>query len=298
MTRICVGRVVAITGAGRGIGRAYALAFAAHGARVVVNDCDEAVADEVVRAIATQGGEACAVVCDITTPEGGALLIEAAVNAFGALDVLVCNAGVYRVGWLWEQTSDDWDLMMRVHLRGTFCPASAAIAHWRARFEVGEIVAARLICTTSQSGLFGQPGSVPYDSAKAGVVGYMLAAAHELAGYGVCVNAIAPRALTRMVATAAEAFPRMGVPLVKQEQRTSTPSAPEDIAGLVVWLGSVQSNHVTGRVFAAQSGEIRLINGWSDGPAALSPRPFEAEDLAPIISSLIGAPLPSANQAP
>jgi len=290
MGKICEGRVVAITGAGRGIGRAYAKAFAAHGARVVVNDCDKGVANDVAREICESDGKAVAVASDITTPDGAKGILDAAVEAFGALDVLVCNAGVYRVGWIWEQSPDDWDAMMRVHLRGLFCPAQAAISHWRARFEAGEAIAPRLICTTSQSGLFGQPGSVPYDVAKAGVAGFVLAAANELSRYGICVNGIAPRAMTRMVEMAAEALPRLGVPLVNQEEQGGrAASNPDDIASLAVWLGSTQSARVTGRVFAATRGEIKLVKGWSDGPVAAVEPQFDPQDLGPVIDGLTSA---------
>jgi NAD(P)-dependent dehydrogenase (short-subunit alcohol dehydrogenase family) len=248
------------------------------------------VAEDAVREICQREGKAVAVASDITTPDGAKHILDAAIEAFGGLDVLVCNAGVYRVGWLWEQSLDDWDDMMRVHLRGMFCPAQAAILHWRTRFEAGEAIAPRLICTTSQSGLFGQPGSVPYDVAKAGVAGFVLAAANELSRYGICVNGIAPRAMTRMVEIAADALPRLGVPLVNQaKQAGQGVSNPEDIAGLAVWLGSVRSARVTGRVFAATRGEIKLVEGWSDGPVAAIDMRCDPQELGPIIDGLTSA---------
>ncbi|MCZ6888821.1 MAG: SDR family oxidoreductase [Gammaproteobacteria bacterium] len=302
MNPICKNRVVAITGAGRGLGRAYAIAFAAAGARVVVNDLGtdvtgmgqaDDVATKVVEEIRSAGGEAVADHSDITTTEGADHLVALALEHFGQLDVLVCNAGAYRVDWLWETTVEQWDQLMRVHLRGLFCPATRAIAHWRERAAGGETVDARLICITSQSGLFGAAGSAAYDTAKAGVAGFVIVAAKELEPLGVCVNGVAPRAQTRMSDVAAENFPRLGVSLPGDGSRSSSAgktrrrAIPEDVAPLVVWLGSEASSGVTGRILTATAGRITLIENWANGPSIRTDDAFDAEELTPLVTGLI-----------
>lgn len=184
------GRVVAITGAGRGLGRAYAMSFAASGAKVVVNDlgtdvdgtgASASIAQGVVDEIVAAGGSATADTSDISTAEGGGQLVQTAIGTFGKLDVLVCNAGAYRVEWLWDTTVEGWDSLMRVHLNGLFCPAIAAIRHWRERDT--SALDARLICITSQSGLFSAEATAAYDTAKTGVAGFVGVAAKELAPF-------------------------------------------------------------------------------------------------------------------
>ena len=307
MSQICKNRVVAITGAGRGLGRAYAIAFATAGARVVVNDLGtdvtgmgqaEEVATNVVEEIHNAGGEAVADHSDITTTEGADHMVELALNHFGQLDVLVCNAGAYRVDWLWETSVEQWDQLMRVHLRGLFCPATRAIAHWRERAAAGATPDARLICITSQSGLFGAAGSAAYDTAKAGVAGFVIVAAKELERFGVRVNGVAPRAHTRMTEVATENFTRLGISLPGDGSKPSSDgvkrrrATPEDVAPLVVWLGSEASSDVTGRIFTATAGRITLIQNWSNGPTIRTDDAFSAEELTPLVADLIREPRP------
>src|SRR5437764_1219622 len=250
MANLCEGRVVIVTGAGRGIGREYALMLAAHGAKVVVNDLGGArdgtgasagPAEEVVDEIRKAGGEAVANASDVSDFAGAKEMIEQSISAFGRLDVLVNNAGILRDRMLVNMTEAEWDAVIKVHLKGTFAPAHHASAYWRERAKKGETNDARLINTTSVSGIFGNPGQTNYGAAKAGIAAFTVIAAQELVRYGVTVNAIAPAALTRMTENLG-----MG-----QRAREVDPGgfdvfAPENVAPLVVWLGSEESRAITG----------------------------------------------------
>ncbi|MEV7070985.1 SDR family oxidoreductase [Streptomyces sp. NPDC093990] len=268
MTGICDGRVVVVTGAGRGLGRAHALAFAAEGARVVVNDLGvgldgtpdpDSPAFLVAEEIRAAGGEAVAHGGDIATSDGAASLVRAALEAYGRLDTLVNNAGFLRDRMLVNLDEDDWDAVLRVHLKGHFLPLKHAAAHWRAETKAGRTPVARIVNTSSSAGLLGSVGQGNYSAAKAGIVGLTLVAAAELARYGVQVNAIAPAARTRMtertfadaMAAPADGFDAM---------------APENVSPLVVWLGSAAAAGVTGRVFEAEGGRITVMEGWRPGP--------------------------------
>jgi NAD(P)-dependent dehydrogenase (short-subunit alcohol dehydrogenase family) len=261
MTRICDGRVVMVTGAGRGLGRAHALAFAAEGAKVVVNDLGVGLdgagssagpAQQVVDEITAAGGEAVAHGGDIATTEGAQSLVATTLGTYGRLDTLVNNAGFLRDRMLVNLDEDDWDAVVRVHLKGHFLPLKHALAYWRAEAKAGRPVAARVINTTSGAGLLGSVGQGNYAAAKAGIIGLTLVAAAETVRYGVQVNAIAPAARTRMT----------------EETFASLAALPEDVSPLVVWLGSDASAGVTGRVFEAEAGRITVMEGWRPGPTA------------------------------
>ncbi|MEX0171118.1 SDR family oxidoreductase [Streptomyces sp. LMG1-1-1.1] len=269
MTGLCSGRVVIVTGAGRGLGRAHALAFAAEGAKVVVNDLGVGLdgtgsgtgpAQQVVDEITASGGEAVAHAADIATTDGAASLIATALDTYGRLDTLVNNAGFLRDRMLVNLDEDDWDAVMRVHLKGHFLPLKHATAHWRAETKAGRTPEARVINTSSGAGLLGSVGQGNYSAAKAGIIGLTLVAAAETARYGVQINAIAPAARTRMTehtfadtmaAPTGAAFDAM---------------APENVSPLVVWLGSTASAGVTGRVFETEAGRITVMHGWRPGP--------------------------------
>ncbi|MFF9197932.1 SDR family oxidoreductase [Streptomyces sp. SBR177] len=255
------GRVVVVTGAGRGLGRAHALAFAAEGARVVVNDLGVGLdgrpdagspAARVVEEIRAAGGEAVAHGGDVATEEGAGSLVRTALDAYGRLDALVNNAGFLRDRMLVNLGEDDFDAVLRVHLKGHFLPLRHAAAYWRAESKAGRDVTARVVNTTSGAGLLGSVGQGNYAAAKAGVVGLTLVAAAELGRYGVQVNAVAPAARTRMT------------------ERTfgGLEALPEDVSPLVVWLGSPASAGVTGRVFEAEGGRLTVMEGWRPGPTA------------------------------
>src|SRR3569833_1189186 len=270
MSRIVEGRVVIVTGAARGIGRGHALEFARQGAKVVVNDLGAEVdgsggstgpAGEVVDQIRADGGAAIANGDDVSDFEGARRLVDAAVEHFGDLHVLVNNAGILRDRMLVNMTAEEWDDVIRVHLRGTFAPLRHAGAYWRARAKAGEQVDASIINTSSSSGIYGNAGQGSYGAAKAGVAGQTVIAARELCLYGVTVNAVAPAALTRMT----EGLTRW--------QSDGPPDFDtrdaDNIAPLVVWLGSDQARQITGRVFNVRGGMISVAEGWRAGPGAL-----------------------------
>jgi NAD(P)-dependent dehydrogenase (short-subunit alcohol dehydrogenase family) len=264
---LCDGRVVIVTGAGRGIGRAHALAFAAEGARVVVNDvgtaldgtgADASPAQQVVDEIRAAGGEAIVNGDDVADWEGAGRLVRAACETFGGLDTLVCNAGIVRDRMLVNMTVEEWDAVVRVHLRGTFCPARHAIDHWRAEHKAGRGGDARLVTTSSGAGLFGSLAQANYSAAKAGIATFTLVAAAELGRYGIRANTIAPSARSRMTE---EAFAEMMARPAEGFDRM----APENVSPLVVWLGSTACT-VTGQAFEVQGAEITVMQGWSRGP--------------------------------
>ncbi|MEU2238789.1 SDR family oxidoreductase [Streptomyces sp. NPDC018338] len=271
MTGLCSGRVVIVTGAGRGLGRAHALAFAAEGAKVVVNDLGVAAdgtgggagpAQQVVDEITAAGGQAVAHGGDIATADGAASLVTTALETFGRLDTLVNNAGFLRDRMLVNLDEDAWDAVMRVHLKGHFLPLKYATAHWRAEAKAGRTPDARVINTSSGAGLLGSVGQGNYAAAKAGIIGLTLVAAAETGHYGVQVNAIAPAARTRM--TEQTFADTMAAP----EGDAFDAMAPENVSPLVVWLGSAASAGVTGRVFEAEAGRITVMEGWRPGPTA------------------------------
>ncbi|UQX00679.1 SDR family oxidoreductase [Streptomyces sp. RerS4] len=266
---IAEGRVVIVTGAGRGLGRAHALAFAAQGARVVVNDLGVGLDGQpgpgspaalVVEEIRAAGGQAVAHGGDIATARGAASLIDHALSSFGRLDTLVNNAGFLRDRMLVNLDEDDWDAVMRVHLKGHFLPLKYAAAWWRAEAKAGRQPAARVVNTSSGAGLLGSVGQGNYSAAKAGILGLTLVAAAEMGRYGVQVNAVAPAARTRMTEeTFAES---MAAPVAGAFDAM----APENVSPLVVWLGSDASAGVSGRVFEAEGGRITVMEGWQPGP--------------------------------
>ncbi|MFD3515156.1 SDR family oxidoreductase [Streptomyces sp. NPDC058657] len=268
---IAAGRVVAVTGAGRGLGRAHALAFAAEGAKVVVNDLGVGAdgagasggpAQEVAEEIGARGGEAVAHTGDIATGEGAASLLATAADTFGGLDTLVSNAGFLRDRMLVNLAEDDWDAVLRVHLKGHFLPLKHAAAYWRAEARAGRPRAARVVHTSSGAGLLGSVGQGNYSAAKAGIVGLTLVASAELGRYGVQVNALAPAARTRMTETT------FADTMAAPANGAWDAMAPGNVSPLVVWLGSAASQGVTGRVFEAEAGRITVMEGWRPGPTA------------------------------
>ncbi|WP_406473417.1 SDR family oxidoreductase [Streptomyces platensis] len=268
---ICTGRVAIVTGAGRGLGRAHALALAAEGAEVVVNDLGVAPdgagasagpAQQVADEIRAHGGRAVAHTGDITTTDGAASLVTTALDTFGRLDALVNNAGFLRDRMLVNLDEDDWDAVIRVHLKGHFLPLRHAAAHWRAESKAGRTPDARIINTGSGAGLLGSVGQGNYSAAKAGIIGLTLVAAAEMARYGVQINAIAPAARTRMTERTFAAT--MAAPADGEFDAM----APENVSPLVVWLASAGSAGVTGRVFEAEAGRITVMEGWRPGPTA------------------------------
>jgi NAD(P)-dependent dehydrogenase (short-subunit alcohol dehydrogenase family) len=287
------GRVVIVTGAGRGIGRAHALAFAAEGARVVVNDigvgldgsAGDSPAQQVVDEIVSAGGEAVANGDDIADWAGAASLIDTAVDTFGGLDVLVNNAGFIRDRMLANTSEEEWDAVIRVHLKGHFATLRHAAGYWRAQAKEGRQVDARIINTSSAAGLQGSVGQGNYAAAKAGIAALTLVAAAEFGRYGVTVNAIAPAARTRMT----EAV--FAQTMAKPDEGFDT-MAPENVSPLVVWLGSVESRAVTGTMFEVEGGLIRIAEGWAHGPQVDKGVQWDAGELGPVVTELLGKARP------
>jgi NAD(P)-dependent dehydrogenase (short-subunit alcohol dehydrogenase family) len=289
-------KVVIITGAGRGLGRTHALEFARRGFAVVVNDLGAGVdgsgattgpAEEVAEEVRALGGEAISNGDDISEPEGAEKLFQAALNEWGKVDVLVNNAGILRDRMLVNMTIEEWDAVIKVHLRGTFAPMRVAAAHWRDLAKSGQEVDARIINTTSSSGIYGNPGQLNYGAAKAGIAAMTVIAARELERYGIAVNAIAPAALTRMT----EGLnPNRPVP----EEGAFNPFGPENVSPLVVWLATDAARGVTGRVFNIRGGHVSVAEGWVAGPAAEQDREWTVEELDVVLPGLIAEARPNA----
>src|SRR4051812_12993419 len=282
MSRILEGRIAIVTGAGRGIGRAHALELARQGAKVVVNDFgvtiagekDASPAHDVVAEIEALGGEAVANGADVADFEQAAAMVQQAIDRFGGLDILVNNAGFVRDRMLVNTSEEEWDAVIRVHLKGHFAPLRHAGAYWRTEAKEGRTRAARVINTSSGAGLQGSIGQGTYSAAKAGIAGLTLVAAAELGRYGVTVNAIAPVARTRMTEGA---FPEM----------MATPDGevafdrmdPANNSPVVAWLASEGAADVTGRVLEIEGGQLCVEQGWAHGPRRDVGRRWEAAEV-------------------
>ena len=289
MSTLLEGRVAVVTGAGRGIGRAHALELASHGAAVVVNDygvslagegTGELPAESVVAEIEALGGRAVANGADVADFAQAAEMVQLAISTYGGLDILVNNAGFVRDRMLVNTSEEEWDAVIRVHLKGHFAPLRHAGAYWRAEAKEGRQRAARVINTSSGAGLQGSVGQATYSAAKAGIAGLTLVAAQEMGRYGVTVNAIAPVARTRMTEGAFD---------------TSAMAAPEDNSPIVAWLASVESADVTGRVIEIDGGKMTVENGWSHGPSEDLGVRWQAPAVGPALRALLAAaPTPEA----
>ena len=283
MSHLLTGRVAIVTGAGRGIGRAHALELAAQGAAVVVNDygvslagegTGETPAEEVVAEIEAAGGRAVANGADVADFEQAAAMVQQAVDVFGGLDILVNNAGFVRDRMLVNTSEEEWDAVIRVHLKGHFAPLRHAGAYWRAEAKEGRQRAARVINTSSGAGLQGSVGQATYSAAKAGIAGLTLVAAQELGRYGVTVNAIAPVARTRMTEGAFD---------------TSAMPDPADNSPVVAWLASEDAADVTGRVIEIEGGKITVENGWAHGPSRDKGSRWDTAEVGAVLRDLLAA---------
>jgi NAD(P)-dependent dehydrogenase (short-subunit alcohol dehydrogenase family) len=291
------GRVAVITGGGRGIGREHALLFAREGARVVVNDLggasdgsggDRTAAEQVVDEIRAAGGEAVANGSDVADWAGAEQMIAQAVEAFGSLDVLVNNAGILRDKVLIQMSEQDWDSVIRVHLKGHFAPLHFAAAYWREQSKAGVDVQASVINTTSTSGLHSNPGQANYGAAKSGIATLTEIAAKELSRYGVRVNAIAPAARTRLITQT----PSVAALMTTPESGDFDPWDPANISPLVASLATSGST-VTGRVFYIAGGTVKLYKPWSVESRIEHEGRWAVADLADQLEKLAGEPVTS-----
>ena len=265
MSLLCSGRVAIVTGAGRGIGREHAIMLAAHGAKVIVNDigantegvgADETPAQEVVRTIKAAGGEAVVNTDNVADFMGAKRMIDQAIDTFGGLDVLVNNAGILRDRVLANMMEEEWDAVIAVHLKGTFGPSRHAAAYWRNRSkEIDGPVNARIINTSSVSGIYGNTGQTNYGAAKAGIAAFTVIAARELKRYGITVNAVAPQAVTRMTSG-----------LRERTQEQIDAGNPARVSPAIVWMASAESKDFTGRIVEAGGGLLAIAEGWHRGP--------------------------------
>jgi NAD(P)-dependent dehydrogenase (short-subunit alcohol dehydrogenase family) len=289
MPGLCEGRVAVITGAGRGLGRAYALELARHGAIVVINDFDTAhkdaadgagrSADQLANQIVAAGGQAVANYDDVADWAAAERLVGEAVETFGRLDVLVNNAGILRDRTIVSMSEGEWDSVIRVHLRGTAAMSHWAAAYWRDLAKSGQPADARIINTTSASGLYGNPSQSNYAAAKGGIAAFTVTIALELARYGVTANAVAPAARTRLTEAliSDDSFP------------------PERVAPLVTWLASAESRDVTGRVFDIGGDWLSVAQGWRKGPVARKADGWTTAEIGETLRDVLAKAAPNAS---
>lgn len=299
MSGIVAGRVVIVTGAGRGIGREHALAYAREGAKVVVNDIGagldgsttgESPAEQVVAEIKSSGGEAVVNGDDVADWAGAQSLVNTAIETFGALDILVNNAGFLRDKMLVSMSEEDWDNVIRVHLKGHFAMLRHAAAYWRAESKAGNPRAARVINTSSGAGLYGSVGQGNYAAAKAAIAELTIQAAAEMKAYGVTVNAIAPSARTRMTTSAGDA---MAAQMAPPEDGSFDTMDPANVSPLVVWLGSEEAGSVSGRVFEVEGGTVSVTDGWQRSVKRDKGARWDPAELGPVVTDILAeAPTP------
>lgn len=286
---ICEGRVAVVTGAGRGLGREHALELGRQGAAVVVNDIGAELdgsggstgpAGEVVELIRAAGGQAVANAGDVADWDGAGSLLATALDSFGRLDVVVNNAGIVRDRMFANATVEEFDAVLRVHLRGHFCVTRHAAAHWRDRAKAGDEVDARIINTSSGAGLQGSIAQSVYSAAKGAIASMTLVQAAELGRYGITANAIAPSARTRMTEGA---FADM----MKAPDEGFDAMDPANVSPLVAWLASPASRDVTGRVFEVDGGRVSLCDGWRTGVEIDCGQRWEPADLGEAVAGLV-----------
>jgi len=289
------GKVAIVTGAGHGIGRGHAMELAKRGAKVVVNDLGGSehgegagtAAEDTVKLIADRGGVAVPNFADVSDYEQSGAMVQQAIDEFGKLDIVVNNAGIVRDAAIWNMKVEDWDAVMKVHVRGTWCPSHHASKHWRERAKEGPLQA-RIINTTSGAGLGGNFGQTNYATAKAAIVGLTLTLAQELYKTGVTANCISPAGLTRITATmpgSAEAFEPDEVPEGEWNALDPKNSSP-----VVAWLASDDAHYVTGQVIRVIHDRLILMQGWTEKKWVSSgDNAWNAEELASIMATEIFA---------
>jgi NAD(P)-dependent dehydrogenase (short-subunit alcohol dehydrogenase family) len=291
--KMCEGRVCVVTGAGRGLGREYALMLADQGAKVVVNDFggardgtggDQGPAQEVVSEIAGAGGEAIAHAGDASSLADAQAMVQLAIDTFGGLDVVINNAGILRDRMIFSMSEEEWDAVVRVHLKGTWASSRVATEYWRNRSKAGETNDARIINTTSVAGIYANAGQTNYGAAKAGIAAFTQIAAQEVGRYGVTVNAIAPGALTRLTED-------LGLPPEVLER-----FGPEWVAPVVTWIASTQSAGVTGQVIESTGSVLAIAEGWRRGPQIENP-PMDPHQIDALVRPLLEQATPRTTMA-
>ena len=283
MTQLCVARTAIVTGAGGGLGREYALALAAAGANVMVNDINADTGAATVAQIEAAGGRALLNTGDITTHSSAGKILDAALDTFGKIDAIVNNAGVCRDRTFASMTEAEWEQVIQVHLKGHFCLAQHAASYWRQEAKTGASVTGRIINTSSGAGLLGSVGQANYSAAKGGILSLTLVQAAELARYGITANVLAPQARTGM--TEAVFAEMMKVP----EDDSFDLYHPGNVAPLVVWLVSEASAGVTGRCFEVFGGKISIATGWQHGLERDKGERWLAEELSQVIPELLAS---------
>ncbi|HVT36467.1 MAG TPA: SDR family oxidoreductase [Nevskiaceae bacterium] len=284
---ICNNRSIIVTGAGAGLGRAHALALAAEGGSVVVNDINRAGADSVVAEILKSGGKAVASSDDITSMAGAEAIVAAGVQAFGDVHGVVNNAGILRDKMFASMGEDDWDLVIKVHLKGHFCISSVLVKRWREQVKAGQKVDARIINTSSGAGLQGSVGQTNYAAAKGGIASMTLVQAAELGRYGITANAIAPAARTGMTE---KLFAEQ---MKKPADGSFDHYAPENVSPLIVWLCSALSAGVTGKVFEVDGGKLSIASGWKTGSIVDKKARWNPSELTDVVGRLVAEAPPA-----
>lgn len=293
MTGLLTGKVAMVTGAGHGIGRGHALELAKHGATVIVNDLGTSlsgegsgkVADEVVQIIESRGGRAVSDFTDVGDEAQVEQAVERAYSELGRLDIVVNNAGIVRDRAIWNMSADDFDLVMRVHVRGSWLTSRAVARKWRAESKAADAkVFGRIINTTSGAGLHGHFGQTNYSAAKAAIVGLTLTLSLELASIGATVNAISPGGRTRMSAS----MPGAAAPIEPDERGDDEfdPKDPSLGSPVVAWLASEESGYISGQIIRALGEDLQLLKGWHAAASVSNhQKRWEAERLGGIFAT-------------
>jgi len=282
---ICDKRTIIVTGAGAGLGRAHALALAAEGAAVLVNDIKTEAAQAVADEIQEAGGQAIANHDDITSMDGARAIVASAVSAFGEVHGVVNNAGIVRDRMFASLSEADWDAVIKVHLKGHFCITSTLVQRWRDAAKAGNRLDARIVNTSSGAGLQGSVGQSNYVAAKGGIASLTLVQAAELGRYGITANAFAPAARTGMTET-------VFADQMKKPDAGFDYYAPENVSPLVVWLCSPLSAHVSGRVFEVEGGKLSVADGWRSGPSRDKGARWNPAELSEVVDALIDEAVP------
>jgi len=282
---ICDKRTIIVTGAGAGLGRAHALALAAEGAAVLVNDIKTEAAQAVADEIQEAGGQAIANHDDITSMDGARAIVASAVSAFGEVHGVVNNAGIVRDRMFASLSEADWDAVIKVHLKGHFCITSTLVQRWRDAAKAGNRLDARIVNTSSGAGLQGSVGQSNYVAAKGGIASLTLVQAAELGRYGITANAFAPAARTGMTET-------VFADQMKKPDAGFDYYAPENVSPLVVWLCSPLSAHVSGRVFEVEGGKLSVADGWRSGPSRDKGARWTPAELSEVVDALIDEAVP------